>query len=152
MTIAQQLAKHFRDVHFGGNWTVSSLQQHTKDLTWQQATADINGYNSIAVLVVHTSYFVNVLKKVLLGGPLEGNDTESFILPNIASQEDWNALLENIWRDAEETAKLIELMPDQQLSEVFKDNKYGTYYRNIQGIIEHMHYHLGQIVLLKKML
>jgi hypothetical protein len=28
--------------------------------------------------------------------------------------------------------------------------KYGNYYRNIHGIIEHIHYHLGQIVLIEK--
>jgi hypothetical protein len=30
--------------------------------------------------------------------------------------------------------------------------KYGNYYRNLHGIIEHTHYHLGQIVLIKKLL
>ena len=29
--------------------------------------------------------------------------------------------------------------------------KYGTYYRNFHGLIEHAHYHLGQIVLIKKL-
>jgi len=32
------------------------------------------------------------------------------------------------------------------------EEKYGNYYRNFHGIIEHCHYHLGQIVLIKKML
>ncbi|HAI83731.1 MAG TPA: DUF1572 domain-containing protein, partial [Chitinophagaceae bacterium] len=28
----------------------------------------------------------------------------------------------------------------------------GTYYRNILGLIEHTHYHLGQIALIKKII
>jgi hypothetical protein len=32
----------------------------------------------------------------------------------------------------------------------FDDGKYGTVLRNILGLIEHTHYHLGQIVILKK--
>jgi hypothetical protein len=30
------------------------------------------------------------------------------------------------------------------------EEKYGSVLRNIMGVIEHTHYHLGQIVLLKK--
>jgi hypothetical protein len=43
-------------------------------------------------------------------------------------------------------------MPEGKLNEVFVDEKYGTYQRNIGGMIEHSYYHLGQIVLLKKIL
>jgi len=32
------------------------------------------------------------------------------------------------------------------------NGKYGNYFRNIVGVIEHIHYHLGQIVLIKKIL
>jgi len=43
-------------------------------------------------------------------------------------------------------------LPESKLSETFLDEKYGNYYRNIHGIIEHTHYHLAQIVLIKKLL
>ncbi len=46
----------------------------------------------------------------------------------------------------------IEQLPESKLWETFSDEKYGNYYRNIHGIIEHSHYHLGQIVLIKKIL
>ena len=54
--------------------------------------------------------------------------------------------------DAEAFAQLIEQLPDSRLDEVFIEEKYGTYFRNLNGIIEHLHYHLGQLVFLKKML
>ena len=68
------------------------------------------------------------------------------------SQEDWNKLLDKTWSDAETFASLIEQLPEAKLGETFIDEKYGTYYRNLHGIIEHIHYHLGQIVLIKKIL
>lgn len=34
----------------------------------------------------------------------------------------------------------------------FKEEKNGSYYRNFCGIIEHFYYHLGQIVVIKKIL
>ena len=49
-------------------------------------------------------------------------------------------------------AILIEQLQESKLWEDFSENKYGNYYRNICGIIEHIHYHLGQIVLIKKII
>lgn len=49
-------------------------------------------------------------------------------------------------------AQLIEQLPDSRLEEIFSQEKYGTFHRNLFGIIEHAHYHLGQIVVIKKML
>jgi hypothetical protein len=66
--------------------------------------------------------------------------------------EDWQTLLQKTWTEAEEFARLIEDFPTEKLTETFFDEKYGNYYRNLTGIIEHMHYHLGQIVIIKKMI
>jgi hypothetical protein len=90
--------------------------------------------------------------KVLQGEPLNASDKYSFNLPPIQSQEDWEKLLHKTWADAENLASLIEQLPESKLAETFTDEKYGSYYRNIHGIIEHSHYHLGQIVLVKKIL
>lgn len=43
-------------------------------------------------------------------------------------------------------------MPEEKLNEDFVDKKYGTYLRNIDGMIEHSYYHLGQIVWIKKVI
>lgn len=146
------IAKHLRDVHFGGNWTVVNLKETLADVTWQQATTKVASFNTIATLVFHIHYFVGTVLKVLRGGPLEGNDAHSFAHPPIGSQEDWNAFLEKVWSDAHDFADLIEQLPESRLWETFTDAKYGNYYRNLQGIVEHTHYHLGQIVLIKKLL
>jgi hypothetical protein len=150
--LAAQLAKHFREVHFGVNWTWSNLKAHLADVTWQQATTPVHSLNTIAALTYHIHYFVGVALRVLEGGPLEGSDKLSFDHPPIQSAEDWERLLEKTWSDAETFARLVEQLPDHQLWETFGHEKYGTYYRNIQGIIEHSHYHLGQLVLVKKLL
>ena len=96
------------------------------------------------------NYYISVVIKVLQGEPLNASDKYSFDLSAIQSQEDWENLLDKTWTDAENFASLIEQLPESKLWEDFSDNKYGNYYRNFHGIIEHMHYHLGQIVLIKK--
>jgi hypothetical protein len=95
---------------------------------------------------------VSEVLKVLKGGPLEANDKYSFELPPIQSQSDWENLLNKTWAEAEAFALLIEQLPDEILLEHFTDEKYGNYYRNFHGIIEHTHYHLGQIALIKKII
>lgn len=151
-TLTSQIAKHFRDVHFGGNWTVSNFKDVLADVSWQQATARVGGYNTILGLTYHAHYFVNALLRVLQGHPLDAHDKFSFDHPAIRSQHDWELFLQTVWNDAENTAALIEKLPDSILAGDFADKKYGSYYRNITGTIEHLHYHLGQIVILKKML
>ena len=152
MTATAQIAKQFRDVHFGGNWTSVDLKQTLAVVTWEQATARIHSFNTIAALVYHMNYYVSAVSNVLQGGPLDAHDKFSFDLPMIQSREDWEKLLNKTWRDAENFALLVEQLPESRLEETFLDPKYGTYYRNIHGIIEHIHYHLGQIVLIKKLL
>ncbi len=152
MNLTAQIAKQLRDLHFGGNWTWSNLKDQLADVTWEQATTKVYSFNTIAVLVFHTNYFVDAVLKVLRGGPLDAKDKYSFDHPPIQSREDWEKMLDKVWTDAETFAALIEQMPESKLWEDFSENKYGNYYRNIHGIIEHTHYHLGQIVLIKKLL
>jgi len=152
MNLARQIAKHFRQLHFGGNWTSVNLNDTLADVDWQQAATKVYSFNTIATLVYHTNYYVSAVSKVLQGEPLNAKDKYSFDHPPIQCREDWESLLNKTWADAENFATLIEQLPEDKLGETFTDEKYGNYYRNIHGIIEHTHYHLGQIVLIKKLL
>lgn len=150
MNLPTHLAKHIRDVHSGGNWTTSNLKDNLAGLTWQQATTQVHSFNTIATLVYHINYYISAVLKVLEGAPLHASDKLSFDLPPIRSQEDWENLKNKTFTEAQQFAHLVEQLPEPALWEDFTDGKYGNYYRNIQGIIEHTHYHLGQIALIKK--
>lgn len=152
MNLSQQTAKHFRNVHFGGNWTSVNLQDTLEGVSWQQATTKVHDLNTIAALVYHINYYVEAVLKVLQGQALNASDKFSFDFPPIQSQADWENLVNKISSDAENFAILLEQLPESVFGEIFTDEKYGNYYRNIAGIIEHTHYHLGQIVTIKKLL
>ena len=152
MKLTSLLAKHLRDVHFGGNWTSVNLKDTLTGITWQQATLQFDSLNTIVKLVYHIHYYIHVVSEALRGEPFNAHDKFAFAHPPINSEEDWQNLLNKVWTEAEEFAKQIEQLPDSKLEEFFQQEKYGTYYRNFQGIIEHTHYHLGQIVLIKKLL
>ena len=152
MTVSQQIAKLSRDAYVGENWTDVSLQQTLAGITWQQAVTPIYSLNTIAALVYHINYFVTAVTKVLEGGPLDASDKFSFDLPPIQSQEDWDRLVAGVSQDIEKFAALTGQLADSMLEKTFVDEKYGNYYRNLHGVIEHLYYHMGQIVLLKKIL
>lgn len=152
MTITAQIAKHFKDVHFGGNWTSVNYRDVLADVSWPQACAKVQSFNTILTLVYHVKYYMHVVERVLLDEPLVGKDAESFIHPHLNNQEEWDALRNDFWAKADAVAILIAQLPDSLLTQPFYEEKYGTYYRNLQGMVEHHHYHLGQIVIIKKLL
>ena len=152
LSITKQIAKHFREVHSGDNWNSVNLKDSLNGIDWEQATTQVYSFNTIATLVFHINYYISAVIKVFEGQPLNAHDKDSFDLPPILSRQDWEALLNKTWADAETFAALIEQLPDDKLMASFTDEKYGNYYRNIHGIIEHTHYHLGQIVLIKRIL
>jgi hypothetical protein len=151
MNLAQQLARHLREVHFGENWTWSNLKDHLKDLSWEEATLAIYSCNSIATLVFHMNYYLNAVSDRVRGNPLTAKHELSLVHPPIQNQQDWEKMVTQTWTDAENFARFIEQMPEGKLWENISE-KYGSFYRNIQGVIEHNHYHLGQIVVLKKII
>jgi hypothetical protein len=152
MSLLKQIATQFRQVHFGGNWTSVDLKNTLEGITWEQATTEVHSFNTIAVLVYHVNYYVKVVLRVMRGQPLDAHDKYAFDCPPIQSQEDWDQLVGKLFSDAEEFAQLAEQLPESRLWENLASEKYGNYYRNITGIIEHTHYHLGQIVLIKKII
>jgi uncharacterized damage-inducible protein DinB len=153
MKRTKQIADRFREVFLNGKWIANTnYKDQLSSLTWKQATQKMGSLNTIAALTFHINYYMAGILNVFEGGSLEIRDKYSFDLPPIESQEDWKELIKTMWNNTEKFANMVELMPDKKLDDVFVDEKYGTYKRNIDGMIEHSYYHLGQITLIKKLL
>jgi len=153
MKSTSEIANRFREIILNGTWIANTNYKHQlTNLDWEIATAKLDTLNTIAVLAQHIHYYIKGIKQVFEGGSLDIRDKYSFDFNPVQSQNEWGNFLNKFWNDAEAFASLIEQMPEEKLNEVFVDEKYGTYQRNIDGMIEHSYYHLGQIVLLKKIL
>ena len=153
MENSNQIASRFREVLLNGKWIANTnYKDQLSGVDWKQATQKIGTLNTIAALAYHINYYLSGILNVFEGGALEIRDKFSFDLPPIQSKEDWDNLLSSLWMNAEKFASHVELMPDEKLEEAFVDEKYGNYRRNIEGVIEHSYYHLGQISLIKKMI
>jgi hypothetical protein len=152
MKASSFIAKQLRDAYNGGNYTGVHLKELLSNINWQQATTKVHSFNTIAMLVYHINYYVIAVSKVLLDGPLDAHDKYSYDCPPIQSQQDWEVLVEKTFADAYTFIALIEQLPDEKIWTDFIEPKYGTWYRNLAGTIEHAHYHMGQISLIKKLL
>ena len=152
MEIPSQIASRFREVILNGTWVANTnFKDQLSNLSLEQATRKIDSLNTIAILTSHVHYYISGILNVLEGGTLDIKDKFSFDFPPVKSKEDWETILNNFWSDSEKFASLVEQMPEEKLKEDFTDKRYGSYERNINAMIEHSYYHLGQIVLIKKL-
>ncbi|WP_412560520.1 DUF1572 domain-containing protein [Winogradskyella sp. MIT101101] len=145
------LANNLHQVYFGGNWTASNLKDQLEDITLEMATKPIKGLNTILALSFHIHYYLKGTMAVLKGGDLTIRDKYSFDHPNLKTEDEWQTFKNTMWEEAKEFISLIEKLDDHTLETFLAEEKYGTYFRNLVGIIEHTHYHLGQIAIVKKL-
>lgn len=149
----KELANRLTEVLLNGRWIANTnYKSQIESLTWEQATQKIGTLNTIAALTFHVNYYLAGIINVFNGGELEIRDKYSFDIPPIESERDWKRLVDEFITNAEIFVNGVLNLTDSKLDEAFVDDKYGTYLRNIEGVIEHSYYHLGQISLIKKML
>lgn len=153
MKKTDQIANRFQEVILNGTWVANTnYKEQLSNLNWEIATTKFKSLNTIADLAQHIHYYISGINNVFKGGTLDIKDKFSFDFNLINSQIGWEAFLLRFLKDSEEFAYLIKQMSDEKLKQVFVDEKYGTYQRNIDAMIEHSYYHLGQIVLIKKII
>jgi len=147
------IANRLQEVLLDGKWVANTnYKEQLLATDWQVAVRRIGNLNTIAHLTYHINYYLAGLLQVLRGGPLDIKDQYSFDLPPIESPEDWNKLVNALLDNAVSFVEIVKHMPDHQLDEPFVEARYGSWIRNLECVIEHSYYHLGQISLIRKMI
>ena len=148
-----EIANRLREVLLNGKWIANTnFKEQILSVSWEQAIQKVGNLNTIALLTFHINYYLQGILNVFNGGKLEIRDKYSFDLPPITSEAGWEKLVADFLNNSEKFADKVELMNDSTFNQPFVDEKYGTYLRNIEGVIEHSYYHLGQISLIRKMI
>lgn len=147
------IANRLREVLLNGQWIANTnFKEQILSLNWKQATQKVGELNTIAAITFHINYYLKGLLHVLNGGELNISDKYSFDIPEIHSEMDWKIQVDDFLTNSEKFVQQVEQLPDNLLDQPFVDEKYGSYLRNIEGVIEHSYYHLGQVSLLKKII
>ncbi len=153
MSQSKQTATRIREVFLSGHWIANTnYKKELSKLSWEQATTNIYGLNTVAALTFHINYYLDGILRAVDTGSLDIQDKYSFDMPPVASEEEWSKLVDAFLDNAEKFVAFTEHLPSEKLNAPFFNEKYGTYQRNIEAVIEHSYYHLGQISLINKML
>jgi len=153
MESSNQLAVRLKDVLIDGHWIANTnYTDLLSDLTLEEAKKTIGPHNSIALLTYHVNYYLSGLIHAFNTGQLEIRDKYSFDIPHLTSEADWQQLKGDFIKNATLFVKAVKEMDSTKLDGPFIEEKYGSFRRNIEGVIEHSYYHMGQIAMLKKIL
>lgn len=149
----RELAKRFSDVILNNSWVANnSYKNQLIDLPLEVVLFKYQSLHSIAALTQHVHYYIAGILNVFNGGNLDIKDIYSFDFPPIHTIEQWHTFLAVFWTDAASFTQKLEEMDENTLNSIFVKKEYGTYRFNINTLIEHSYYHLGQIVLIKKLI
>jgi hypothetical protein len=151
MKTTEFIAQHITEVFEGGNWTDVNMKDTLADVNHKEATTVTRAsYNTMAALVHHIAFYNEVVLKRLQGINPVISDANGFDFPAIRNEEDWKKLKERCFRSAHELANAVRNFPVEALEEPTITG-HSTHYKTLHGVAEHAHYHLGQVVLLRKL-
>lgn len=149
MNTAPLVAQHIAEV-IHGNWTEIYLDEAIADVSYEEAIHVPAGLvNSIAMLVNHLEFYNFVITKRLLGTEPVIDDGNGFAT-SIQNENDWQLLIQRTLDSFKQLANRISQLPPEKMQELTPAGGY-TFYKMLHGLSEHAHYHLGQIILLKKL-
>ena len=152
MNITSLIAQHIIDVHEGNNWTEVDITTTLQDVTLQEATTHTQASpNTIASLLHHITFWNRLMVQRAHGIAVQINDANGYEHLPLNTEEDWQNLKKDNIQSAHELAAAISQFNEAKLLEPILPG-YSTAYKNLQGSVEHAHYHLGQIVILKKLI
>ena len=152
MKISEAIAQHILELYFGNNWTDVNVRETVQDVTLAEALTKTNASpNTIASILQHMTFYNKIILERLHGRNPEIDQINGYDLPPLQNEEAWELLKENSLQSAQELADDARVIPDDTLQEpIIEDN--SSRYKSLHGVTEHGYYHLGQIVILKKLL
>ncbi|NNV56411.1 DinB family protein [Limnovirga soli] len=152
MQTSAAIALQMKEVYEGGNWSEVDLAATLADITWAEANIITPvSANSIAAILIHLQFYNNVVKDRLAGINTAIPDTNGFDVPKMKNAADWKLLQQNSFASALALMDVVSALPDEKLFEVLTSSGV-TVYKTLHGVVEHAYYHLGQIVMLKKII
>ena len=152
MKLTKQIAQHIIEVFEGGNWTEVNIKDTLEEVDYKEAsTVTRSSNNTIAALVNHLSFYNDIAMQRLSGNNPVINASNGLDVDEIKNEDDWIKMKEHSMESAHQLAFAVRKFPEEKIFEL-SPNGVATYYKTLHGIVEHAHYHLGQIVLLKKLI
>ncbi len=151
MKLTDHIAQHIIDVHTGDNWTDVNIKNTLQNISLQEAITVINSSaNTIAALLHHITFYNEVVLERLKGNIPSICNANGFDVPVLNNERDWMELKDRNIQSAQKVAEAVKRFPEEKIFEPILPD-FSTGYKTLHGLIEHTHYHLGQIVIIKNL-
>jgi uncharacterized damage-inducible protein DinB len=152
MNLTENIARHILEIHLGTTWTDVDLSSTLVGVTAQEAMVRTPAsVNTIAALLHHITYWNRIILYRIQGIAVEVPDTNGFDVPQLHTEEDWEKLKTDNMQSAHELAAAVESFDEDRLFEPILPGN-SSAFDNFEGTVAHIHYHLGQITLLKQLI
>lgn len=150
MKETERISELFEKIYHGDSWIGETLMGTLETISAETAAKKTNPWNSIWEITNHIiSWRENVLQRVQ-GSIKNAPPDNYFTAVKYQSEQAWQNTLQNLKNSQENWIGFLKKMNEADLEKIYPDNN-ASYYHNIQGIVQHDAYHLGQIILLAKM-
>lgn len=137
--------------HFDGSpWLDVNIINTVDDVTADEASKKIGDHNSIYQIVVHMSKWRTALLKKLMGEKIVVPSNNFIEKKSAATKKEWKLAVKDLKDSQKKIVSFLSVSKDERFDTEFSNGH--NYYEHIQAILLHDTYHLGQIVLLKKLI
>jgi uncharacterized damage-inducible protein DinB len=152
MLESKRISNLYQSIYNGNPWLDVTLADTLKDVTAEQAFRKVNpNLNTIWEIVNHIiQWRKNILSRVQ-GETVITPDHNYFVPVIDPSELAWEQSLQTLSKSQESWNTFLAYFDDADFEKIYVNDNH-TYYEHIHGIIQHDVYHLGQIVILKKLL
>lgn len=136
--------------HFNGNpWLDVSITGTLKNVSAKQASKKVDGLNSIWEIVNHMIAWREALCQKLKGENIFVAQNNFFDDVPVVSEKEWKLTFKRLERSQKDILSVLTNIKKFDFDIVFSNGH--TSYEHLQAILQHDAYHLGQIVLLKRL-
>ncbi len=138
--------------HYNGNpWIDTTIAATLKQLTAKQAAVKIGELNSIWQIVNHMIMWRTALIARVMDKPISHPDNNYIEEIKDTSAATWKQTIKRFERSQKDITSFLGSSEDELLDMVSPSSGY-SYFELVMSIVIHDSYHLGQIVLIKKMM
>jgi uncharacterized damage-inducible protein DinB len=151
MKESERILQMYQELYDGSPWIEVNILSSLREIKPEQAVKRVApDRNNIWEILNHlVSWRMNVLQRVH-GEINDAPENNYFVKKEEADIGEWKELLLQLENSQKEWVGFLKGLEDENLEQTYPSNNM-SYYKHIHGILQHDAYHLGQIVLLSRL-
>jgi len=149
---SERISKMFADLYAGNPWIEVTITDTLKNVTAETAfKKPAPGFNSIWEIINHLIGWRTTILKRLQGETIPSPPNNYFEPIKDKTAEAWGETLTRLNQTQSDWDKLLSNLSEEKYDEFYPNYGYSVC-EFVNGMLQHDAYHLGQIVLIKKLL